>query len=229
MSEQLGLKIKRFMCHFHKNVFGSRLQYGERLYNRLHLSIYPVVISFLHFTFTTFMLILLYLDFFFNPILLWNGYFLKTIISLFFSGYENDSFAGFGIFFNLDYFIGLDGLNIWLIWLTSLLVFLCSLFLFENYKNDTFFFQMGWIFLLQFAALQFFCVTSYFWMYIFFELSLLPIYILIVYWGSNRRKIHAAYQMVLFTFVGSLFLLAGILILFLKLKTFNTLDIFFST
>ena len=35
--------------------------------------------------------------------------------------------------------------------------------------------------------------------------------------------------MVLFTFVGSLFLLAGILILFLKLKTFNTLDIFFTT
>jgi NADH-quinone oxidoreductase subunit M len=89
-------------------------------------------------------------------------------------------------FYNIDFFLGLDGLNIWLIWLTSLLVFLCSLFLWESYKNDTFYFQMGWIFLLQFASLQFFCVSSYFWMYIFFELSLLPIFILIVYWGSNR-------------------------------------------
>ncbi len=85
-----------------------------------------------------------------------------------------------------DYFLGLDGLNVWMLWLTSLLVFLCSLFLWDNQKNDTFLSQMGWIFLLQFAALQFFCVVNYFWMYVFFELSLLPIYVLIVYWGSNR-------------------------------------------
>ncbi|MBP7859441.1 hypothetical protein KA001_00555 [Patescibacteria group bacterium] len=54
-------------------------------------------------------------------------------------------------------------------------------------------------------------------MYIYFELSLLPIFILIVFWGSNRRKVHAAYQMVLFTFVGSLFLLAGVFLLFIKI------------
>lgn len=125
----------------------------------------------------------MYIDFFFKPLITWNGYFLKTIISFFFN--NGKFYYTPNIFFNLDYFIGLDGLNIWLIWLTSLLVFLCSLFLFENYKNEIFFLQMGWIFLLQFASLQFFCVTSYFWMYIFFELSLLPIYILIVYWGSN--------------------------------------------
>jgi NADH-quinone oxidoreductase subunit M len=230
MTEQVGLKLKWFMCHFHKGGVGFRLQFGERLYLRLYLSTYPVLLSFIHFIVTTILVFSIYLDFFFNPLIIWNGYFIKTIVSFFFYGIENNENSLFSnIFFNLDYFVGLDGLNVWLFWLTSLLVFLCSLFLFENYKNDNFFFQMGWIFLLQFAALQFFCVTSYFWMYIFFELSLLPIYVLIVYCGSNRWKIHAAYQMVLFTFVGSLFLLAGILILFLKLKTFNTLDIFFTT
>lgn len=227
IQEPLGLILKRFTVHFHKLVIGSWKQFGERLYNRLYLSVYPIFISFIHFIFTTLLVVYIYTDFFFKSLLTWNGYFLKTINSFFFN--EDIFFFKSKIFFNLDYFIGLDGLNIWLIWLTSLLVFLCSLFLFENYKNEVFFLQMGWIFLLQFASLQFFCVISYFWMYIFFELSLLPIYILIVYWGSNRWKIHAAYQMVLFTFIGSLFLLAGILLLFLKLKTFNTLDIFFST
>ena len=182
--------------------------------------------SFLHFIFTTIFVFFMYCEFFFNPILTWNGYFLKTIISFFFNGQEH---TNLNYFYNFDFFLGLDGLNIWLIWLTSLLVFLCSFFIWEGQKADNFFFQMGWIYLLQFASLQFFCVSSYFWMYIFFELSLLPIFVLIVYWGSNRRKIHAAYQMVLFTFVGSLFLLGGILMLYVKLKTFNTLDIFLST
>lgn len=172
------------MVHFHKLVLGSRVQFGERLYSRIHLSFYPIFISFIHFIFTTILVAFVYMDFFFKSLLTWNGYFLKTVTSFFFGG--ECFFIKPKIFFNLDYFIGLDGLNVWLIWLTSLLVFLCALFLFENYKNDTFFFQMGWIFLLQFASLQFFCVTSYFWMYVFFELSLLPIYVLIVYWGSNR-------------------------------------------
>ena len=66
-------------------------------------------------------------------------------------------------------------------------------------------------------------------MYIYFELSLLPIFILIVFWGSNRRKIHAAYQMVLFTFIGSMFLLVGIFMLFIKIRSFNCFDIFFVT
>ena len=72
-----------------------------------------------------------------------------------------------------DCFTGLDGLNIWMLWLTSLLVFLCSLFLWDNQKNDSFYSQMAWIFLLQFASLQFFCVTSYFWMYVFLQGHLL--------------------------------------------------------
>ena len=66
-------------------------------------------------------------------------------------------------------------------------------------------------------------------MYIYFELSLLPIFILIIFWGSNRRKVHAAYQMVLFTFIGSLFLLAGIFSIYIKIGTFNTFDIFYVT
>lgn len=190
---------------------------------RLRQTIYPIFFSFLMFLLTTILLVYIYIDFFFNPLLIWNGYFSKTIIS-FFLNYSTVELKSSPI--NIDYFIALDGLNIWLIWLTSLLVLLCTLYLLDTTKLYNFVAQLGWIYLLAFASFQFFCVPNYFWMYIYFELSLLPIFILIIYWGSNRRKIHAAYQMVLFTFIGSLFLLAGIFLLYIKIGTFNCFDIF---
>lgn len=197
----------------------------ERLYFWSWISFYPIFLSFLLFFLATFLLLLLYLDFYFNPILTWNGYFSKSILSFFFTSsgflYRNSNSIA------LDYFIALDGLNIWLIWLTSLLVLLCTIYLLETVKIYSFFQQLFWIYLLAFASFQFFCVPNYLWMYIYFELSLLPIFILIIFWGSNRRKVHAAFQMVLFTFFGSLFLLGAILLLYIKIRSFNTFDIFF--
>lgn len=163
---------------------GGRDKLVDNIKKFIFLCISPIMLSFLVFIIITMILIYLYIDFFFEPVVVWNGYFSKTINSFFFTsrtlGFTNAADI------NIDYFVALDGLNVWLLWLTSLLVFLCSLFLVESSKNDTFFLQMGWIFLLEFAAFQFFCVANYLWMYIFFELSLLPIFILIVFWGSNR-------------------------------------------
>ena len=132
---------------------------------------------------TNYLLIITYVDFFYSPIVTWNGYFSDTITAYFFQ--ESYLTTKKLVTIPLDYFIALDGLNIWLLWLTSLLVFLCSLFCFDKSKTDDFLLQMGWIFFLQFASFQFFCVCNYLWMYIFFELSLLPIFILIIFWGSN--------------------------------------------
>jgi len=190
---------------------------------RLRQTIYPIFFSFLLFILTTILLVYIYIYFFFNPLLIWNGYFSKTIIGFFLNQPVVNKIT---TPITIDYFIALDGLNIWLIWLTSLLVLLCSLYLLDTIKLHSFISQLGWIYLLAFASFQFFCVPNYFWMYIYFELSLLPIFILIIYWGSNRRKIHAAYQMVLFTFIGSLFLLAGIFLLYIKIGSFNCFDIF---
>jgi len=125
----------------------------------------------------------MYIDFFFNPILTWNGYFSKTIVSFFFT--PSITFGSKQTSIVMDYFVALDGLNIWLIWLTSLLILLCSLYLLDTIKLSNFFNQLSWIYLLGFASFQFFCVPNYLWMYIYFELSLLPIFILIIYWGSN--------------------------------------------
>lgn len=155
----------------------------EDLHLNSRMSFYPIFFSFLLFILVTCLLFLMYFDFFFNPIQTWNGYFSKTIISFFFSDATSIIRNNNPIIF--DYFIAIDGLNIWLIWLTSLLVYLCALFLLDTIKLHNFFSQIGWIFLLEFASFQFFCVPNYLWMYIYFELSLLPIFILIIFWGSN--------------------------------------------
>lgn len=123
---------------------------------------------------------------FFHSFFLWNGYFFETIIHI---GlwHQIKFFTHYGIITNLkfDYYVGLDSLNIWLIWLTSLLTFLCIYFLWDNEAKSVFLLQASWIFFLEFSSFQFFCVCDFIWMYIFFELSLLPIFILIIYGGST--------------------------------------------
>ena len=224
-TEPLGLKLKIFTVHYHIWSSSEFKNLHEWFYHQIKVTYFPIFLSFSLFVFSLLLLGLLYIDFFTEAQSIWNGYFSKTLISIHFSGLPYLNI--YSSLISFDYFIGLDGLNIWLIVLTSLLVYLCALFCWENQINENFLLQMFWIFLLQYASFQFFVVTNYIWMYIFFELSLLPIFVLIIFYGSNRWKIYAAYQMVLFTFVGSIFLLTGIFLLYLKLNTFNILDIFF--
>lgn len=58
--------------------------------------------------------------------------------------------------------------------------------------------------------------------YLFFEASLIPMYYLIVTWGSRERRLHAAYMYFFYTLLGSIFLITGILLVFLTTKTLTT-------
>lgn len=223
-----------------KNIYKFRKRayiwedFFEYLHLRSRLALYPLYFSFVLFCASTSLLLYVYYCFFFHPIVTWNGYFSDMIIIFHFPSFF-DYFMSYTtstrehLVLSFDYFLAIDGLNIWLIWLTSLLVYLSALYLLDTVKLHSFIAQLNWIFLLAFASFQFFCVPSYFWMYVFFELSLLPIFVLIIFWGSNRRKIHAAYQMVLFTFIGSMFLLTAIFLIYIKIHSFNTFDVFFVT
>jgi proton-translocating NADH-quinone oxidoreductase chain M len=66
-----------------------------------------------------------------------------------------------------------------------------------------------------------FCVLDLLLFYIFFEGILIPMFILIGIWGSRERKIRASYLFFLYTLIGSLFMLLGIVYIFLKLGTTN--------
>ncbi len=121
-------------------------------------------------------------------------------------------------YFNLDFFFGLDGISVYFFLLTSLLTFLCILFVWneESFKNYTIF-----LLFIQLFLFFIFSILNLFLFYIFFEALLIPMFLKIGLWGSRERKIRAAYLLFFYTVVGSLLMLLGIIYIFKTIGTTN--------
>lgn len=116
-------------------------------------------------------------------------------------------------FFNIDYSLSLDGLSILFVFLTNLLIFLCTLLNWTtSYKLKEFLICLLFV---QFFLLNVFCVGDLILFYVFFEAILMPLFIMIGVWGSRERKVWAAYQFFLYTLFGSVFMLLAILFVYL--------------
>jgi NADH-quinone oxidoreductase subunit M len=112
--------------------------------------------------------------------------------------------------FILNYGLGVDGVSILLVALTALLTVVCigaSFRIEQKVKN-----YMAFMLLLECGIMGVFLSTNLFLFYIFWELMLIPAYFLVGSWGGERR-IYAAIKFVLYTSVGSLLMLAGIIAL----------------
>jgi NADH-quinone oxidoreductase subunit M len=110
----------------------------------------------------------------------------------------------------LTYSLGVDGISLLLVALTSLLSLVClaaSWRVEQRIKH-----YMAFMLLLESGMLGVFLATNLFLFYIFWELMLIPAYLLVGAWGGERR-IAAAFKFVLYTSVGSLLMLAGIIAL----------------
>ncbi len=108
----------------------------------------------------------------------------------------------------INYSLGVDGISVLLIVLTALLTPICILASFpieQKVKN-----YMAFMLLLECGIIGVFVATNLFLFYIFWELMLIPAYFLVGSWGGPRR-IYAAFKFVLFTSVGSLIMLAGVI------------------
>ncbi|HET6550045.1 MAG TPA: proton-conducting transporter membrane subunit, partial [Solirubrobacter sp.] len=107
----------------------------------------------------------------------------------------------------IRYKLGVDGLNLWLIALTTVIGFACAIWLVVRPPERTglFAFHMG---LGQTAVLGAFCAQDLALFVLFFDLMLVPFYFLVGQWGGPGR-IPAAIKMVMYTLVGSLLMLAG--------------------
>jgi proton-translocating NADH-quinone oxidoreductase chain M len=77
------------------------------------------------------------------------------------------------------------------------------------------------MFLMEFLLLGTFTVLDFFVFYILFESILLPMFLLIGFWGSNVRRMKAAYYLFLYTLFGSLFLLLSLFLIGFQVGTFN--------
>jgi proton-translocating NADH-quinone oxidoreductase chain M len=121
-------------------------------------------------------------------------------------------------FFTLT--LGIDGISIFFIILTTLLIPVCLLVNWESIKYRSKDFTLL-LLLLELLLLNVFTHLNLFFFYLFFESVLIPMFLIIGIWGSRQRKIHAVYQFFLYTFFGSIFLLFGIFLIYLHTSNLN--------
>nr|YP_009365185.1 NADH dehydrogenase subunit 4 [Gracilaria changii]ARJ60467.1 NADH dehydrogenase subunit 4 [Gracilaria changii]ART65136.1 Nad4 [Gracilaria changii] len=119
---------------------------------------------------------------------------------------------------NLYYTIGIDGISLFFILLTTLLTVLCILISWGSVQDLIKEYLLCFL-LLEFFLIQVFCVLDLLWFYIFFESVLIPMFLIVGIWGSRQRKIRAAYQFFLYTLVGSLLMLLALLIIYFEVGT----------
>ncbi len=107
----------------------------------------------------------------------------------------------------IQFFIGLDGLNIWLVTLTAVLMVPSVLIGWESVKDRTNEYY-AWLLLLQTAMTGVFLSFDLILFYVFFELTLVPLFFLIGIWGGSMRR-EASRKFFLYTLAGSLITLLG--------------------
>lgn len=127
-----------------------------------------------------------------------------------------------GGLFNFSFGFGIDGLNIWLVLLTTFLTPICILVGWDTpatleTKGPALLKSYVLIFLAMEAILiAAFTARDLFVFYLFFEAVLIPMFLLVGIFGSKPRNIRASYKMFIVTLMGSLPMLAGILMVYFQ-------------
>lgn len=143
-----------------------------------------------------------------------NNYFFQNIIT-----YKIGS-----QYLNILYTFGLDSISIFFFVLSSLLIFVCILFIW----NDKMFKEYSInLLMIELFLLIIFSTLDLFIFYIFFEAILIPMYLIIGIWGSRERKIRAVYLFFFYTLVSSVLMLIGILYIYSITGTLNLEYLFY--
>jgi len=111
---------------------------------------------------------------------------------------------------DVQFFIGLDGLNVWLVLLTSLMTYIAVVVSWSSVTERTNGFY-AWLFVLQTGIIGAFISFDVILFYVFFELTLIPVFFLIGSWGVGSGKRDAARKFFLYTLLGSLLTLTGVI------------------
>jgi NADH-quinone oxidoreductase subunit M len=120
---------------------------------------------------------------------------------------------------NIHFYLSADGVGLWLLLLSTFLTPICVLISWRSIeKREKEFY--AFLLLLEFGLIGVFIAQDLFLFYVFWEVSLVPMYFLVGIWGHERR-IYAAVKFFLFTMAGSMLMLAGIIYLYTRAGTFS--------
>ncbi len=119
----------------------------------------------------------------------------------------------------ISYHMGVDGISLLLIMLTTILTFLSILASWNSITTGVKGYYISML-LLETGMIGVFCALDMFMFYVFWEVMLVPMYFIIGVWGGPRR-IYAAIKFVLFTMFGSLLMLVGIIYILFEYQKYS--------
>jgi NADH-quinone oxidoreductase subunit M len=127
--------------------------------------------------------------------------------------------------YKINYILGIDGITIFLILLTTILTPICVLCSWTAIKERLKEF-MFCLLIMETAMIGVFCSLDFILFYIFWEAMLIPMYLLIAIWGGPRKD-YASIKFFIYTLFGSVFLLVAIIAIYLVTGTFTIPDAMF--
>jgi NADH-quinone oxidoreductase subunit M len=116
--------------------------------------------------------------------------------------------------FNIYYFLGIDGLSLWMIPLTAFITVIVVISAWQVIENKVAQY-MGAFLILSGLMIGVFCALDGLLFYVFFESTLIPMFLIIGIWGGPNR-VYAAVKFFLYTFMGSLLMLVALLYLYFQ-------------
>ena len=114
--------------------------------------------------------------------------------------------------FNVNYSLGVDGISLWFVLLTSFITVVVIIASWETITERVNQY-MGAFLILSGLMIGVFCALDGILFYVFFEATLIPMYIIIGIWGGPN-KIYAAFKFFLYTLLGSLLMLVALIYLY---------------
>ncbi len=114
--------------------------------------------------------------------------------------------------YNIGYHLGVDGISLFFILLTALLMPLCILASWQSVGKRVREYLVAFL-LLESFVIGVFCAMDFLLFYLFFEGMLIPMYLIIGIWGGDNR-VYAAFKFFLYTLLGSVLLLVAMLYIY---------------
>ncbi len=119
--------------------------------------------------------------------------------------------------FGIDYHMGVDGISLWFVLLSTLLTVICIVSSWHSVKERVKEYMIVFL-LMDTLMVGVFCALDMVLFYIFFEGILIPMYLIIGIWGGPRR-IYASFKFFLYTLIGSVLFLIALLVMYLQAGT----------
>jgi NADH-quinone oxidoreductase subunit M len=116
--------------------------------------------------------------------------------------------------FNVRYHLGVDGISVWFVLLTAFITVIVVIAGWEVITEGVHQY-MGAFLILSGLMVGVFCALDGLLFYVFFEATLIPMYIIIGIWGGPKR-VYAAFKFFLYTLLGSLLMLVALVYLYFK-------------